>query len=623
MRKTPFSGKQKKAQLQQKRKEKAQKHENETESTYGRVEADPQRTEDLIMEVGQTTVEYSADKGGVKSVFAKDTAAELELRRKAQYAPLLNRDFETGSGGSGIVYGQWFRIATLGGINDSPASALPPKFAGEGSDKTLVANGPYTATFPYSVALPTRTSLVNFDSVEIPCPEESDEAASESGLAGQERAVFGEWMSRIDTKFRPNSSNSPLAGLEVNQYERNIEVWRQLWRTVEQGDVILIVADARYPIIHLPASLLIFVLVVCKKRAVIVLNKVDLVPESRLALWEQFVPEYVASVLAGRGVTLGADDLRICRFTSNPASETTTAKEGENIGKRRKHKQNKNAKRYAQFKEAIADGTESDGSAEDSAEDPSVAAVSTFGAGAQFKGMEKAARDLHKDDRTHAEIGAVGRMVGKLFATCRGIAPASSASIHKDGHGLEGFLSIGLVGHPNVGKSNLINCLRGRKVVSVSSTAGHTKHLQHIPLKEEKITLIDCPGLAFPVLGVPRPMQAVIGTHQIAQTRDPQSAVAYLASRIPIEKVYALKKVGGDDDEPWSAYELCESYATKRGFHVKRGKGAVDTQRAAIAIITDAYEGRLVLSFQPPPLDLLSSKAFQEHIRPLLFSEVF
>eukprot|EP00658_Telonema_sp_P-2_P043005 TRINITY_DN30969_c0_g1_i1.p1 TRINITY_DN30969_c0_g1~~TRINITY_DN30969_c0_g1_i1.p1 ORF type:complete len:154 (+),score=33.77 TRINITY_DN30969_c0_g1_i1:155-616(+) len=147
--------------------------------------------------------------------------------------------------------------------------------------------------------------------------------------------------------------------------------------------------------------------------------------------------------------------------------------------------------------------------------------------------------------------------------------------------------------------------------------------LQHIPLKVERITLIDCPGLAFPVLGVPRPMQAVIGTHQIAQTRDPQSAVAYLASRIPLETVYALKKIGGDDEDPWSAYELCESYATKRGYHVKRGKGAVDTQRAAISIITDAYEGRLVLSFQAPPAEFLTSKAFLNSISPLLFSEIF
>ena len=61
------------------------------------------------------------------------------------------------------------------------------------------------------------------------------------------------------------------------------------------------------------------------------------------------------------------------------------------------------------------------------------------------------------------------------------------------------LLSIGLCGHPNTGKTSLVNAIVGRKVASVSRTAGHTKHLQHIPLDYPKgVYLIDCPGLIFP-----------------------------------------------------------------------------------------------------------------------------
>ena len=61
-------------------------------------------------------------------------------------------------------------------------------------------------------------------------------------------------------------------------------------------------------------------------------------------------------------------------------------------------------------------------------------------------------------------------------------------------------LSIGLCGHPNTGKTSLLNAIVGRKVASVSRTAGHTKHLQHIPLEYPKgVYLIDCPGLIFPL----------------------------------------------------------------------------------------------------------------------------
>ncbi|CAD2215069.1 hypothetical protein AGDE_12617 [Angomonas deanei] len=114
----------------------------------------------------------------------------------------------------------------------------------------------------------------------------------------------------------------------------------------------------------------------------------------------------------------------------------------------------------------------------------------------------------------------------------------------------EAYVHLAVVGFPNVGKSSLLNCIRGTKVVSVSQTAGHTKHVQTIPMPEDGITLIDSPGLAFPLLGLPPPLQAVIGTHQIAQVRDPMSGVAYLASHLPLERIYHLRPVDSTADDP-------------------------------------------------------------------------
>jgi ribosome biogenesis GTPase A len=70
------------------------------------------------------------------------------------------------------------------------------------------------------------------------------------------------------------------------------------------------------------------------------------------------------------------------------------------------------------------------------------------------------------------------------------------------------FLTIGLVGHPNVGKSSLINGIVGKKVVSSSRSPGHTKHFQTIHLSPV-IRLCDCPGLVFPSL-VPKSLQVII-----------------------------------------------------------------------------------------------------------------
>ena len=67
------------------------------------------------------------------------------------------------------------------------------------------------------------------------------------------------------------------------------------------------------------------------------------------------------------------------------------------------------------------------------------------------------------------------------------------------------FITIGCCGFPNVGKSSLLNTIMGRKVVSVSRTPGHTKHLQTLFLNQS-VRFCDCPGLVFPSL-VTKPLQ--------------------------------------------------------------------------------------------------------------------
>lgn len=67
------------------------------------------------------------------------------------------------------------------------------------------------------------------------------------------------------------------------------------------------------------------------------------------------------------------------------------------------------------------------------------------------------------------------------------------------------YLTLGLVGHPNVGKSSLINSIMRRTVVSASRTPGHTKHFQTIHIAHN-VRLCDSPGLVFPAL-IPRALQ--------------------------------------------------------------------------------------------------------------------
>eukprot|EP00455_Lapot_gusevi_P017030 TRINITY_DN18975_c0_g1_i4.p1 TRINITY_DN18975_c0_g1~~TRINITY_DN18975_c0_g1_i4.p1 ORF type:complete len:254 (+),score=62.01 TRINITY_DN18975_c0_g1_i4:202-963(+) len=102
-----------------------------------------------------------------------------------------------------------------------------------------------------------------------------------------------------------------------------------------------------------------------------------------------------------------------------------------------------------------------------------------------------------------------------------------------------GRVVVGVLGHPNAGKSSLINAVMGRAAVAVSATPGKTKHLQTIILND-KIMLCDCPGLVFPAVDMPRPLQVLGGIFPLSYTREPYSSVGYLADRVPLEQIYHL-----------------------------------------------------------------------------------
>jgi len=156
------------------------------------------------------------------------------------------------------------------------------------------------------------------------------------------------------------------------------------------------------------------------------------------------------------------------------------------------------------------------------------------------------------------------------------------------------FVTLGFIGHPNVGKSTLINTLKGKKVCSTSRTPGHTKYKQTVFLNST-VMLCDCPGLVFPACDVPKVLQIVCGIFRIAQVREPYTAIKYIAERVPLEEVYRLEKLY--PNQPWTAWEICESYAEKRGYHTQKGRP--DTHRAGLEILRDHLDGRVVLYFTP------------------------
>jgi len=156
------------------------------------------------------------------------------------------------------------------------------------------------------------------------------------------------------------------------------------------------------------------------------------------------------------------------------------------------------------------------------------------------------------------------------------------------------YVTLGFVGSPNVGKSTLINALKGRKMCSESRTPGHTKHRQTLYLNPT-VVLADCPGLVYPACDIPKQLQVLCGIFPVAQIREPYSSIQFIAEHIPIETIYALKKPEGD--EPWSAYGICDAYAEKRGYFTKNGR--TNPYKAGLEILYDVIDGKVEWYFDP------------------------
>jgi hypothetical protein len=196
----------------------------------------------------------------------------------------------------------------------------------------------------------------------------------------------------------------------------------------------------------------------------------------------------------------------------------------------------------------------------------------------------------------------------------------------KDEKEMSGHVKLGLIGHPNVGKSSLVNSLFGDKVVSVKATPGHTKTLQTMVL-DYRTCLCDSPGVVFPRLEVPREAQIVGMLIPHGQVREPFSAIRWVMEHATtplnellglkpttLQQVLALHEAGtdvlrlsslkesldGSDAVPWSPMLICAQHAIQRGL-VRYGRP--DCQAAGQEILMRVLDGRVPYSVSPPSLE--------------------
>lgn len=146
-----------------------------------------------------------------------------------------------------------------------------------------------------------------------------------------------------------------------------------------------------------------------------------------------------------------------------------------------------------------------------------------------------------------------------------------------------------IVGYPNVGKSSIINVLKGRKSAPTSIRAGYTRSIRKVVISPS-ITMLDTPGIT-PTEYLTVQERVFLGTISPEDITDPDLISTFIFDQFRKQnQIKALENYIGAPLEN-SDEEILTNFALKRGL-VKKGK-VPQIEEAARIIIRDFSKGKI------------------------------
>ncbi|GJN35537.1 hypothetical protein PR202_gb24324 [Eleusine coracana subsp. coracana] len=339
-----------------------------------------------------------------------------------------------------------------------------------------------------------------------------------------------------------------LASLEENDklvltpFEKNIDIWRQLWRVLERSDLLVMVVDARDPLFYRCPDLEVYARELDEhKKTMLLVNKADLLPLNIRKKWAEYFKAH--------------DILHV--FWSAKAAT------------------------------AILEGKKLSGYSEEES--------TSLDLDTKVYGRDELLMRLQAEAESIVAQRRISTTEEDRDVSSSDSASASSMAKH---------VVVGFVGYPNVGKSSTINALVGEKRTGVTHTPGKTKHFQTLIISED-LMLCDCPGLVFPSFSSSRHEMVACGVLPIDRMTKHRDAVQVVADRVPrhvLEQIYKITlpkpKPYESQSRPPTAAELLRAYCASRG-HVSHA-GLPDETRAARQILKDYIDGKIP-HFELPP----------------------
>ncbi|GET85753.1 hypothetical protein, conserved [Leishmania tarentolae] len=473
--------------------------------------------------------------------------------------------------------------------------------------------------------MPTDDAHVDWlklsESLTIPKrPEWSCKMAAEE-LQAAEKKAFVDWRRSLAQMEEEHK-------VLLTPYERNLEVWRQLWRVVERADVVLVILDARNPLMFRSFDFETYVRSIKNskgepKKVVLLLNKSDLLTEAQRRAWAAYFQQrgddffffsakplqplaanHTEDTATSSNAMTGNEEEKDAPEDDNDAPldsdgvQLTASQEKAALDKVMRHRKEKTR----HHKKTLRAPVEVKNPYELSAMRETLKRQAHAPKVREEKPLTEEERA--RNSRTAAAAASVKR---EPWAVLDPVQLLDQLALLRQEAGVTDVntpLMVGLVGYPNVGKSSTINAILGCKKVVVSATPGKTKHFQTLMIpNERRVALCDCPGLVFPSFATTKAQMVCDGILPVDTATDTLEATATICRRLPrlvLEEELNISLLVEDDiDESDSLAErLLNALARRRGYMASHDRP--NKARASKELLKLYVDGYFVY-VEPPP----------------------
>lgn len=448
-----------------------------------------------------------------------------------------------------------------------------------------------------------------FQELSVPRRPAWDETTTPEELDRRENEAFLEWRRAIAIREEEIVLSQDMnSSVGVTPFEKNLEIWRQLWRVMERVSCIVQIVDARNPLFYLSKDLKAYATEELGKPMLLLINKSDyLTPLQRKAWHEYFSdPEHPwEHVFFSAHEQQAEIDRRAAE--EHEASEDAAARAAELLNLEEEEDDDDDS----QDEDEVNPADEGDSDHPEQDQLPVETRPSNLGnIGVESPLTREELLDWLWDYATKNKCEEDPKYDRIPF---------------------------GMVGFPNVGKSSVINVLMGNAKfahgvvrVAVAAQPGKTKHFQTLLLPDrEKMLLCDCPGLVFPSFVSNTADLIAAGVYPIAQMRDPFPVVNLLCRRIPRQVLnahYGIQIPMPTPDAmlaappgtipPPTVEEFLTTYCVARSM-LASSSGVPDFQRASRIVIKEYAVGKLLYCHAPPNFndDLFQKETLTTAIR--------